>query len=67
MTDYYEKLTGESLVPVGLGYSGHMTFLVGEGGGMYGGYDDYFCRIGKSVEEAMANILFVRTFEALSE
>jgi len=63
--DKYEGLAKEILIPVGQGYSGHLTFLIGTQGGFYGGYDDYFCRIGETVEEALANILFGRAFEKL--
>lgn len=62
----YEGLANEVLIPVGQGYSGHLTFLIGDRGGLYGGYDDYFCRVGKTVGEALANILFSKGFDKLS-
>jgi hypothetical protein len=58
VVEVYEKLADELLLPVGQGYSGHLTFLIGDRGGLYGAYDDYFCRVGKNVEIAIANILF---------
>lgn len=66
VTDDYEKLAKEKLILVGQGYSGHLTFLIGDQGGFYGGYDDYFCRIGKTVEDALTRILLGSTFDKLS-
>jgi len=61
----YEGLAMEQLIPVGQGYSGHLNYLIGDRGGFYGGYDDYFCRIGKTVEEAIEKILLGKNFERL--
>ncbi|MGJ7555630.1 SUKH-3 domain-containing protein [Variovorax sp. RB3P1] len=63
----YERLAGEVLIPIGQGYSGHLTFLIGDCGGFFGGYDDYFCRMGKTVEEALDKIMFGGKFQKLSE
>jgi len=63
--DCYEGLAGSSLCPIGSGYSQHMTYFIAERGVFYGGYDDYFCRIGRTVEEALHNILVVREFKPL--
>jgi hypothetical protein len=65
--DVYEGLAQEALIPVGQGYSEHLTYLLGNKGGLYGGYDDYFCRIGRTVEEAVSNIIFAHQFEELSD
>jgi len=62
----YRLLAGEDLIPVGQGYSGHLTYLLGNGGGFYGGFDDYFCRIGRDVEIALTNIVFAKGFEKIS-
>jgi hypothetical protein len=62
----YQVLAGEELIPVGQGYSGHLTYLLGNDGGFYGGFDDYFCRIGRDVEDALANIVFAKGFEKIS-
>lgn len=63
----YERLAKEILVPVGQGYFGHLTYLIGNRGGFYGGFDDYFCKIGASVEEAMVRIIFNKEFNKLSD
>jgi len=63
----YERLAKEILVPVGQGYSGHLTYLIGNRGGFYGGFDDYFCKIGASVEEAMVRIIFNKELNKLSD
>jgi len=62
----YQALAEEELIPVGQGYSGHLTYLLGNGGGFYGGFDGYFCRIGKDVGRALANIVFAKGFEEIS-
>lgn len=66
VVDDYQILAKEELIPVGQGYSGHLTYLLGDGGGFYGGFDDYFCRIGNTVENALANIIFANGFEKIS-
>jgi hypothetical protein len=62
----YQVLAEEELIPVGQGYSGHLTYLLGNRGGFYGGFDDYFCRIGRDVGSALANIVFAKGFEKIS-
>ncbi|WP_082572035.1 SUKH-3 domain-containing protein [Variovorax sp. Root434] len=58
VVDVYGPGAGEKLLPIGQGNSEHLTYFIGEGGGIYGGFDDYFCLIGKSVSEAFENIFF---------
>lgn len=65
-SERYEAWAKEKLLPIGRGYSGHLTLLMGESSAIYGGVDDYFCRIGDSVEDAFENIFVRRQFTDLS-
>lgn len=60
--EYYQKLAKISLCLVGVGFSEHMVFLVSEKGALYGGYDDYFCLIGNSIEEGLLNLFYGHKF-----
>ncbi|MDT0002856.1 SUKH-3 domain-containing protein [Listeria cossartiae subsp. cayugensis] len=62
----YEDIIKEKLYPVGVGFSEHMVFFVSESGGFYGGYDDYFCLIGDSVESGLLNLFNNHNFISLN-
>jgi len=63
--DDYEQRTGTSLCPIGVGFSEHLVYLIDSSEGFYGGFDDYFCFIGKNVGEALSNIFFNHNFTSL--
>ncbi|EOY2822107.1 SUKH-3 domain-containing protein [Listeria monocytogenes] len=62
----YEDIIKEKLCPVGVGFSEHMVFFVSESGGFYGGYDDYFCLIGDSLESGLLNLFKDHNFISLN-
>jgi hypothetical protein len=64
--EVYEGLAGQKLLPVGQGYSEHLTYLLGDGGGLFGGFDDYFCEVGPTLEDALFCILHAKPFISLS-
>lgn len=55
-TSAYEKLSRCALAPIG-GYS-HMDLFFGRDKGLYGGFDVEFGRLGGSVEELVACVLY---------
>ncbi|MBC1567287.1 hypothetical protein HCJ20_00005 [Listeria sp. FSL L7-1425] len=65
VNECYEDIIKEKLCPVGVGFSEHMAFFVSESGGFYGGYDDYFCLIGDSVESGLLNLFHNHNFVSL--
>lgn len=64
--EVYEKIAQDTLCPVGLGFSEHMVFFISSLGKFYGGYDDYFCLIGDTIENALNNLFFKHQFIAMS-
>ena len=60
--DVYNPKIKSQLVPIGQGYTEHMTYLISPEGCFYGAYDDYFCLIGNSAQHFFDNILFNKTF-----
>lgn len=50
----YQAAAGTVLLPVGQAFSAHLTVLAGADGGLYGGYDDSFWRLGECIEPALA-------------
>lgn len=60
--EVYQPLIGKKLLPVGQGYSRHLSYLIAEDGAMYAGYDDFFCEIGTDIISALENIIFKRDF-----
>lgn len=62
----YSVWAGCHLTPVGVAYSEHMTYCMAENGALYGGFDDYFCIIGESAEEAFENVFFRKSFLQIS-
>lgn len=67
-TESYRKLSinNERLCPVGVGFSEHLVYFVGESGKIYGGFDDYFCLIGTDLSDAFCNIFDRHSFLDLS-
>ncbi|MCD0493619.1 SUKH-3 domain-containing protein [Chromobacterium violaceum] len=60
--EVYEPLIGKKLLPIGQGYSRHLTYLMSNDGAIYGGYDDFFCEIGSDICKAMENIICNKEF-----
>ena len=56
----YEERVGEQLVVIGEAYNGHLTLLLSASERVYGGYDDYLCLLGNTVEQGIT-ALFERT------
>jgi len=52
----YERRTGQSLAPVGLAESNHVTLMIAPDGGVLGGYDDFLALYGENGEVALWNI-----------
>lgn len=61
----YQPRAAEQLCPVGVGFSEHFVYLISPTGAMYGGFDSYFCRIGRDVNESLNNIFFDHKFESI--
>lgn len=59
-SERYESAARQRLLPIGQGYSAHLTYLIGDDGAIFGGYDDSLRRFGDSVEDALGNILLRR-------
>ncbi|MDR5837787.1 SUKH-3 domain-containing protein [Caballeronia sp. LZ034LL] len=64
--ELYEPLAIGRLCVVGYGFSEHMAFFLSESGALYGGYDNYFCLIGDSVESGLENLFFGHDFQQIS-
>lgn len=64
LEDYCLKVD-TNLLPIGLGYSEHLTYLIDPLYNFYAGYDDYFCQIGNSVNDFFENIFYRKKFIAL--
>ncbi|WP_082107257.1 SUKH-3 domain-containing protein [Chromobacterium vaccinii] len=60
--EVYEPIIGKKLIPIGQGYSRHLTYLISNDGAIYGGYDDFFCEIGSDVCKAIENIICNKEF-----
>ncbi|MGE9785855.1 hypothetical protein ACQP6X_07385 [Acinetobacter baumannii] len=58
----YSLKAGSDLLPIGLGYSEHLTYFIDPSFKFYGGYDDYFCKIGDSVNSFFNNIFYEKNF-----
>ena len=56
--EVYQPRINENILPVGIGDSEHLTYYMGERGGVYGGFDGFFCKIGETVGDAFENIFF---------
>ncbi|WP_353172178.1 SUKH-3 domain-containing protein [Acinetobacter rudis] len=65
LEDYFCKVKVD-LLPIGLGYSEHLTYFIDPSGNFYGGYDDYFCKIGDSINSFFDNIFFKKNFESIN-
>jgi hypothetical protein len=50
IADYCER-SNDRLIPVG--FSGPMLLLLGTDGSLYGGFDDFFVRLGRGPEESL--------------
>ncbi|QWF15012.1 SUKH-3 domain-containing protein [Lysobacter capsici] len=59
-SERYQPAAKQRLLPIGQGYSAHLTYLIGDDGAIFGGYDDSLRRFGDSVEDALGNILLRR-------
>lgn len=58
----YRSLAKDNLIPIGQGGSGHLTYFISESGKFFGGFDDYFCVMGNSLNDAFKNIFFVHNY-----
>ncbi|MHC0019162.1 SUKH-3 domain-containing protein [Acinetobacter pittii] len=58
----YSLKAGNDLLPIGFGYSEHLTYFIDPSFKFYGGYDDYFCKIGDSVNSFFNNIFYEKNF-----
>jgi len=58
----YSLKAGSDLLPIGLGYSEHLTYFIDPSFKFYGGYDDYFCKIGRAVNSFFNNIFYEKNF-----
>lgn len=54
----YSLKAGSDLLPIGFGYSEHLTYFIDPSFKFYGGYNDYFCKIGDSVNSFFNNIFY---------
>lgn len=54
----YSLKAGSDLLPIGLGYSEHLTYFIDPS---FKFYDDYFCKIGDSVNSFFNNIFYEKT------
>ncbi|CAA0285338.1 SUKH-3 domain-containing protein [Acinetobacter baumannii] len=61
----YSLKAGNDLLPIGLGYSEHLTYFIDSSYRFYGGYDDYFCYIGDSVNSFFNNLFYEKNFITL--
>ena len=64
--DNYVLRFGEVMVPVGEVLSGHLTLMISSGGSVLGGYDDYLCIIGDSIENGINAIFNFREYIEVS-
>ncbi|WP_227106711.1 SUKH-3 domain-containing protein [Chromobacterium rhizoryzae] len=64
--EVYEPIIGKKLLPIGQGYSRHLTYLISEDGAIYGGYDDFLCQIGINAIKAIENIILNHEFTVLN-
>ncbi|WP_414500038.1 MULTISPECIES: SUKH-3 domain-containing protein [unclassified Zymobacter] len=65
VSDCYNKIANEEICPIGVGFSEHMVIFISESGKMYGGYDDYFCLMGDTINKGLKNLFFDRSFYQL--
>jgi hypothetical protein len=54
--DIYSLRYGEGLIPIGEIFTEHLTLMVSSSGALLGGYDDYLCIIGESLEKGIEAI-----------
>ena len=64
-TSCFNSIKGNDLLPIGLGYSEHLTYFIDSSFKFYGGYDDYFCYIGDSVNSFFNNLFYEKNFITL--
>jgi len=65
LEDYSCKVKVD-LLPIGLGYGEHLTYFIDPSYNFYGGYDDYLCKIGYSINSFFENIFFKKNFESIN-
>ncbi|PTR01008.1 SUKH-3 immunity protein of toxin-antitoxin system [Mucilaginibacter yixingensis] len=54
--DYYRRLGDKQLCVIGQAYTDHMTLMMSETGEVYGGFDDFLCKIANSGVDAIKRI-----------
>lgn len=57
VADYGER-AGENLLPVGFSNSEHLLLLLGPDGSLYGGFDDFFRRLGDRADDSLEWIVW---------
>ena len=65
VTDDYQQRINKNLIPIGLGYSEHLTYFIAEDYSIYGGFDGDFSLIGDSINSFFENILFHKNFQKI--
>lgn len=51
--DTYAARFGQLMVPVGEVYNQHLTVMVAMSGSLLGGYDDFLCELGLTIEQGL--------------
>jgi len=57
---YYEEITKTPLNPIGVTCNDHLILVIDSEGKIYGGFDDYFKKLGDNEEEAMKSFMKVK-------
>lgn len=56
LEDYSKAANTKNLCVIGQVYTNYLTLIMSETGEVFGGYDEYFCLLGKTGIEAIENI-----------
>jgi len=58
----YVPRIGKKLILIGSAYRDHFVLLMAEDNSIYGGYDNYLCKIGSNPINAIENIILDKNF-----
>ncbi|MEJ8819930.1 SUKH-3 domain-containing protein [Lacibacter sp. H407] len=61
----YMPRVKKQLVLIGTAYRDHFVLMMADDNSIYGGYDDYLCKIGNTPTDAIENIILDKDFDEI--
>lgn len=61
----YMPRVKKQLILIGSAYRDHFVLLMADDNSIYGGYDDYLCKIGNTLMDAIENIILDKNFDEI--